>query len=74
MAAAKKGQTSKLILKVQTGLNKAGEVTLSQRTFNNVNPALADVDLLAIGTALGALQSHTVDSVNRQDEAQIGQA
>ena len=51
MAAAKKGQTSKLILKVQTGLNKAGEMTLSQRTFTNVNPALADADLLEIGTA-----------------------
>lgn len=69
--AVKTDKTSKLILKVQTGTNTAGEPTYSQRSFANINPALSDDDFLAIGTAVAALQSHTVGAVNRQDGATV---
>lgn len=69
--AVKKDQTTKLILKVQTGTNAAGAATYSQRIFAHVNPALSDDDFLAIATALGSLQAHEVGSVNRQDAAAV---
>jgi Protein of unknown function (DUF1659). len=72
--AIKKDQTSKMILKVQTGVNAAGVAAYSQRTFANIDPALSDDDFLAIAKALGSLQSQTVGSIHRQDAASILQA
>ena len=46
-------------------------MSTAQRTIANVNPALADEDLLSIGTKLGALQRYEVASVGRTDSADI---
>ena len=61
MAAKKDSKSTKLVLKVVT----------ASRTFGNVNPAISDDDLLAIGGKLGALQSHTLATVNRVDSASL---
>lgn len=69
MAVNKVEQTSRLIVKVETGINTAGQPVYRQRSFANLNPALSDEDVLAIGTALGALQQYRIEAVGRQDNA-----
>ena len=71
MMSVKKDQTSKMILKVQTGTNAAGAAVYSQRTFANIAPALSDDDFLAIAKGLSSLQSQPVDSIHRQDAASL---
>ena len=69
--AVKNAASSKIILKVENGLGKDGKVRLAQRTFQHINPELSDDDAYTIGTALGNLQSRTVDSVARTDSASL---
>ena len=71
MAVKKTETATKMILKVQTGTDKKGAPTYSQRMVQNVNPTLGDEDFLAIGKSLGGLQSHTVHDVVRQDAAAL---
>ena len=71
MAAKKESQGTKLVLKVVTGTDAEGKATTSQRTFGNVNPAISDDDLLAIGAKVGGLQAHDHAAVNRIDSASL---
>ena len=71
MAAKKDMQSTKLVLKVVTGTDAEGQALTSQRSIANVNPAISDDDLLAIGSKLGALQAHDVASVSRVDSASL---
>lgn len=69
--AKKSEQTTKLVLKVVTGQKADGTLSTAQRVFAGMNPALADEDILSIGTKLGALQRYEVAAVGRTDSAQI---
>jgi len=71
MAAKKDTQSTKLVLKVVTGMNADGKATTASRTFGSVNPAISDDDLLSIGTKLGGLQSHELATVNRIDTSSL---
>ena len=74
MSAAKTDQSTKLIVKVQTGVTESGQAKYEQRNFSYINPAAADDGLLAIGKSLGALQSHSVGAVMRQDVYTLSEA
>ncbi|MFA6849232.1 MAG: DUF1659 domain-containing protein [Selenomonadaceae bacterium] len=69
--AVKSNQTSKMILKVQTGTSSTGAAVYSTRSFAHINPTLTDNDFVTIGAAVGALQANTVGSINRQDAAKL---
>ena len=71
MAAKKDTQSTKLVLKVVTGTDAEGTALTSQRSIANVNPAISDDDLLAIGSKLGALQAHDVATISRIDSASL---
>ena len=71
MAAKKDTQSTKLVLKVVTGTDAKGKALTAQRTLASVNPAISDDDLLAIGSKLGALQSHAIAAVSRVDSASL---
>ena len=71
MAIKKTKAATKLLLRVQTGTDKQGAPIYSRRTVQNVNPALADEDFLAVGKGLSALQSHIVSGILRQDVATL---
>lgn len=71
MAVVKSGESAKLIIKVQTGTNTNGDPTYAQRSISNLNPAATDADVYAVGAAIGKLQEFPVDSVNRQDTAEL---
>lgn len=69
--ATKANESTKLILKVETGVSASGQPAYSQRTFGNINPLTGNDDLFAIGTALAGLQSCPLGSINRQDAAAL---
>ena len=74
MAVNKSEQAAKLMIKVQTGVNASGNPVYRQRSFASMNPALADEDVLNIGTTIGQLQKHNVESISRQDNAVLATA
>ena len=74
MAVNKSEQAAKLMIKVQTGVNASGSPVYRQRSFANMNPALSDEDVLNIGTTIGQLQEHNVESISRQDNAVLAEA
>ena len=65
--AAKKDETTKLVVKVKLEDPETGKTTYSQRTFTHINPDLSDEDAFSIGTKLGALQAHEVAGLSRTD-------
>ena len=69
--AKKSEQATKLVLKVVTGQKADGTLSTAQRALAGMNPALADEDILSIGTKLGALQRYEIAAVGRTDSAQI---
>lgn len=62
-AATTTNEKSKMTLKVNTGTQV--EPVYKNRIFNNINPSSNNGDFLSIGQALGALQTYTLESVNR---------
>lgn len=71
MAAVKVDSVSVLKIEVVTGNNASGMAIHSTRTISDINPALADADFLDIGTKIGALQIHVVESVKRSDTSTL---
>ena len=69
MAAVRSGEEAKLLLKVEYGATSSGGTAYRTRTVPNVNPELDDDACLSIMTKFGAMQSHTVASISRQDTA-----
>ena len=69
MATVKKDKSSKLLLSVETGVTANGAPAYSQRTIRSVNPALSDENAFDLATAVGALQTHPLNGVARQDTA-----
>lgn len=70
--AKRMNPATKLHLKVVTGTDNAGKEHIAVRSFN-VNPDLTDADVLSVGLKLGSLQSCPVSSINRQDDAALGE-
>ncbi|SDD77995.1 DUF1659 domain-containing protein [Sporomusa acidovorans] len=67
MAVVKMPQSGKMILKVQTGVNAAGNPVFRLRTFNNIKASAADADVFAVAQGLAGLQKHTLVDTVRQD-------
>lgn len=68
MAVNKVAQSTRLVVKVQTGTNAAGSPVYRQRSFTNAKAAAADSDVYAIGQGLGGLQKYPVISISRLDD------
>ncbi len=69
MATARNKKTTVLKLGIITGVSTKGTDLVGTRTINNINPEISDDDLLAIGSAIGELQTYEVTEVRRQDAA-----
>ena len=66
---ARKDATSKLTLKVTTGVGADGKTIYKNRMIGGVTTTLADADALAIGRGLAGLQKHGLSQVLRTDTA-----
>lgn len=67
MAVTSKQDSCKLMLSVVTGQTESGADKHATRSIANVNPALTADDAYHVAVAIGALQTHAVDAVKRQD-------
>lgn len=71
MAVNKVPQNSKLVIKVETGLNAAGNPVYRQRTYTNLKASAADADVYAIGEGLAGLQKYPASNIYRTDENEL---
>ena len=71
MAASRKDMETKMIIRVQVGTDTEGNPVTENRTISHWNPELTDDEFLKFGNMLGGLQTDTIDSVRRQDEATV---
>ena len=69
--AVRNNQTRVLKLKLQNGTSEKGVPKVVIHTFSHFNPAMTDNDYLAIGNAVGKLQSAPVLFVGRSDSADL---
>lgn len=67
MAVTSKQDSCKLMLSVVTGQTESGADKHAMRSIANVNPALTADDAYNVAVAIGALQTHAVDAIKRQD-------
>ncbi len=68
MAVVKVPQTSKLVIKVQTGVNATGNPVYRLRSYQNIKAAAVDSDVFAVAQGMAGLQKNTVVSISRQDD------
>lgn len=71
MAVIRMSQPGALGLKVQTGINSAGNPIHKIIRFNNVKAAAADGDVHAVGLALAGLQKDQLSGILRYDTANL---
>ncbi len=74
MAVSKTVESSKMVLRVQSGLDGAGKAVYKNVSLSGLNPAAADADVFDAATALGGLQQYTVASVLRVDQGHLTNA
>ena len=67
MAVTSKQDSCKLMLSVVTGQTESGADKHATRSIANVNPDLTADDAYNVAVSIGALQTHAVDAVKRQD-------
>ena len=66
---ARKDATSKVTLKVITGVGADGKTLYKNRTISGIAPNLADADALTVGRGFAGLQKHGLSLVTRTDTA-----
>lgn len=71
MAVVKLPQTSAIVLKLQTGINSAGNPVYKLVKYGNVKSAAPDDALYSVASKLAALQSHQLSSIQRVDTANL---
>lgn len=71
MAIVKTPQSSKLVIKVQTGVNASGKPVYRLRSYTNVKTSAVDADVFAVGQAMGALQRFSAFELSRQDQGTL---
>lgn len=74
MAVTKRDGATKLLVRVENGVDAKGVPAYKDRAFANVRQALSDADAFSLGTKLGGLQEHPVIGIKRQDVAALVEA
>ncbi len=71
--AVRANQSTTLKITRILGSDETGRDTLGYLNFTNVNPEIADDDLLAVGRKIGNIQSFPLKSIGRQDACTLAQ-
>jgi len=71
MAVIKNADYSRMMVKVNMGLDGNGKSIIKTRTFGNVQAAANNQDFYDVAVALGSLQSHPVEAISREDNGQL---
>lgn len=59
---------TKMVLKLDGGLNEKGEPIVKSKTYANVNTAAVDQDIYDVASTLAALQTRTLEGVHKLEE------
>ena len=70
---ARKDETTKLTLRVITGVGADGKTIYKNRTVGSIAPALTDADALTVGKGFADLQKHGLSQVLRTDTAVLAE-
>ncbi len=62
---------SRIVLRLESGVNASGNPTYSSRTYSNVKPEAGDQDVYDIAAILAGLQSLPVVSITRVNEVEL---
>ena len=73
MAIVAKEASTKLLLKVENGQTAGGKTAYAQRSFAEVNPAITNEDLYAVGTGLAGLQTNALSAIRRQSTVTLAE-
>jgi hypothetical protein len=71
MAVNNVPQTSRAVVKVQTGLNAAGNPVYRLCNFRNLKVDALDADVYAAAQGLGGLQTYPVATISRINEGNL---
>jgi len=71
--AVRANQSTTLKISRIIGSDETGKDTVGYLNFSNVNPEVADDDLLSVGRKIGNLQAFTLKSVGRLDSCTLAQ-
>lgn len=71
MAVEKMPQKTALGVKIQTGLNAAGNPVYKTLSFSSVKPAATDTDVYAVGLGLAGLQKYPPVNIARTDYSNL---
>ncbi len=66
--------TSRLQLRLNTGLDENLNPIFRTRSFSNVKTGADNEELFELAQEIGSLQVHTIDSVRRLDEVELEEA
>lgn len=67
----KEMESTKLILRLENGLNTAGKMTYKQVIFSRVVDSASDEAVQAVGAALATLQDKALQAVIRLDQQKL---
>lgn len=73
MAIVTKEASAKLLLKVENGQTPGGKTAYAQRSFAEVNPAITNDDLYAVGVGLANLQTNALSAIRRQSTVTLAE-
>ena len=63
---------TRLTLRLNTGLDENFHPIFRNRSWSNIKPGATDENVHAIGEQLASLQVHTLDSIRRVNENELG--
>lgn len=73
MAIVTKEAGTKLLIKVENGLTPGGKTAYAQRSFAEVNPAITNEDLYAVGSGIAGLQANALSAIQRQSTVTLAE-
>ena len=73
MAIVTKEVSTKLLLKVENGQTPGGKTAYAQRSFADVNPAITNEDLYAVGNGIAGLQANALSAIRRQSTVTLAE-
>ena len=73
MAIITKEVSTKLLLKVENGQTPGGKTAYAQRSFADVNPAITNEDLYAVGNGIAGLQANALSAIRRQSTVTLAE-
>lgn len=73
MAIITKEAGTKLLIKVENGLTPGGKTAYAQRSFAEVNSAITNEDLYAVGSGIAGLQANALSAIQRQSTVTLAE-